>query len=130
MNKLKVVQWNINTIRNLFDFLAHQVKGDNTLMLSETKFGQSFPAGQFFIHEYSVSFRFDKDGNGGGILLYIREDIPSTLLSVNQNIEVFFVEINLRNKKKILLNYSESQERIDTNHLAELSKITDLSISY
>ena len=42
----------------------------------------------------SVPFRFDKNGNGGVILLYIKEDIPSKLLSRNKNIEGFFLEIN------------------------------------
>ena len=46
-------------------------------------------------------FRLDHNCNGGGILLYIREDIPSKLLSIERNLtEAFFVEINLHNKKK------------------------------
>ena len=43
---------------------------------------------------YSVPFGPDRDGNGSGILLFIREDIPSKLLPVNNGIEGFFVEIN------------------------------------
>ena len=43
---------------------------------------------------YSAPFGPDRDGNGGGILLFIREDIPSKLLPVNNGIEGFFVEIN------------------------------------
>ena len=37
---------------------------------------------------------------GGGILLCIRDNLPSKLLSMNKNMEGFFVKINLRNKKK------------------------------
>ena len=87
---------NINSIRSKFDFLAHQVKGNmDILMISETKLDESFPVGQFLMDGYSVPYHFDRDGDGGGILLYIREDIPSKLLSINGNIEGFFVEINL-----------------------------------
>ena len=68
-------------------------------MISEIKFDESFPSGQFLLGGYSVPFRFDRNGNGGGILLCIRGDIPSKLLSINKNLEGFFVEINLRNKK-------------------------------
>ena len=52
-------------------------------MISETKLDESFPVGQFLIDGYSVPYRFDRDGNDGGILFYIREDIPSKLLSIN-----------------------------------------------
>ena len=70
-------------------------------LISETKLDESFPPSQFLLDGYSVPFRSDRDGNGGGILLFIREYIPSKLLLMNKNIEGFFVEINLRNKKKM-----------------------------
>ena len=60
------------------------------LVISDTKLDENFPVGQFFIDGYNVLFRFDKNGNGGGILLYIREDIPLKLLSIYQDIEGFF----------------------------------------
>ena len=80
-------------------------------MISETKLGKSFLIGQFLMDGNSVPYRFDRNGNGGGILLYIREDIPSKILSINQNIECFFAEINLRNKKKWLINCSCNPKR-------------------
>ena len=71
------------------------------LMIPETKIDASFPIGQFLLNSYSTPFRLDRNAHGGGILLYVREDIPSKLLLVKENlIEGFFVEINLRNKKK------------------------------
>ena len=70
-------------------------------MISETK---SFPQGQFLLDGYKVLFDFDRNGNSGGILLYIKEGIASKLLSMNKNIEGFFVEINSGSKGKWLLN--------------------------
>ena len=70
-------------------------------MISATKIEASFPIGQFLLSGYSTPFRLDRDGHGGGIILYVREDMPLKLLLVEENpIEGFFVEINLRNKKK------------------------------
>ena len=107
LNKIVVGHLNINSIRNKFDFLAHQVKGNiDILMISETKLDESFPPSQFFLDGYSVPFRFDRNGNDGGILLYIRDDLPSNLLLMNKKIEGSFVEINLRKKKKWLLSCS------------------------
>ena len=95
MNKIIVRQLNINPIRNKFDFLAQQVKGNiDILMISEKKLDESFPVGQFLIDGYNLPFGFDRNGNGGGILLYIREDIPSKLLSIYRDIERFSVQMN------------------------------------
>ena len=46
------------------------------LLISETKLN-SFPENQFFIDGISRPYRLDRRGKGGGILLYIREHIPS-----------------------------------------------------
>ena len=70
LNKIVVCHLNINLIWNKSDFLADQVKGNSDiLMISETKLDESFPPGQFLLHGYSAPFRFDRNGNGGGILL-------------------------------------------------------------
>ena len=46
---------------------------------------------------------------------------------MNNNIEGFFVEINLCNKKKWLLSWSYSPKKaLISNHLAEWSKNIDL----
>ena len=69
-------------------------------MISQTKIDANFLIGQFLLSGYSNLFRLDGNAHGGGILLYVRENIPSKLLLVEKNlIEGFFVEINLRNKK-------------------------------
>ena len=79
---------------------------------------------------YSVPFCFDRNGNGGDILFYIKEDMPSKLLSMDKNIEGFFVKINLRKKNKWLLSCSYNPTKMQiSNDLAELSKRTDLYLT-
>ena len=107
LNKIVVSHLNFNSIRNKFDFLAHQVQGHtDILIISETKLYESFPLGQFSLDGCSVPFRFERDWNGGVILLLIRGEIPLKLLRINNNIEGFFFVLNLRNKKKWLLSCS------------------------
>ena len=49
---------------------------------------------------FSHPFSLDRNDKGGGIILYIREDISSRLVSIESSqVEDFFVEINVRNKK-------------------------------
>ena len=131
LTKIVVGHLNINSTRYKFDFLARQVQGNTDIhMISETKLDESFPPGQFLLDGYSVPFCSDRDGNGGGILLFIRKDIPSKLLLMNKNIEGFFVEINLRNKKKWLPSCSYNHKKaLISNHLAELSKNIDLYLT-
>ena len=57
-------------------------------------------------------------GNGGGILLFLGEDIPSKLLPLKNNIESFFVETNYVIRKNGYL----IKKALISNHPAELSK--------
>ena len=44
-------------------------------MISQSNIDKSFPVGNFLLPEYSAPYRLDCDSKGGGILLYVREDI-------------------------------------------------------
>ena len=92
-------------------------------MISETKLENTFPEGQFLIPGYSSPYRFDRNCRGGGIMLYVREDIPSKLLSAeNQLIEGFYIEINLRKKKWLPCGTHNPHRNNIGNHLDSLSK--------
>ena len=72
------------------------------LVFTESKMDLSVPTNQFVIQGYSNPFRFDRDRNRGGILLYISEDILIKELKQHRHpheIEGIFVELNLRNTK-------------------------------
>ena len=97
---------NINSLRNKFDFLVPLVKDHiDVLMLSETKLDDSFPQAQFQMSGYSMPYRLNRNQNGGGIMLYVREDIPSKLVKSNLNSEKYeciLIELNLRKKSGLL----------------------------
>ena len=71
------------------------------LMVSETKLDSSFPQAQFRMEGYAPPFRYDRESYGGGILLFIREDIPTKIISITplKDFEGIFVELNFRKKK-------------------------------
>ena len=74
-------------------------------LISETKLDSSFPSWQFVIKGYSTPFRLDRNQNGGGLLLYVREDIPYKIFKEyipEKPIENLSVEINLRSRKWLL----------------------------
>ena len=126
-NRLIGAHLNINSVRNKFELLTNIIK-DNTdiLMISETKLDSSFPKGQFQLHGYSEPYRLDRNGYGAGILLYIREDIPSKIIESKMNIEGFFIELNLRRKKWLLCcSYNPKYFQI-THHLKQIGKVLDI----
>ena len=47
-------------------------------MVLETKLDESFPIGQFIIEGLGIPYRVDRNGDGGGLMLFVRVDIPST----------------------------------------------------
>ena len=82
VNKLIFTRLNINSIREKIRFLTTQVKGKiDILMISGTKIDERFPKRNFLIEGFSTPYRLDRDSTGGGIMLYVRADIPSNLLA-------------------------------------------------
>ena len=119
---------NINSIRNNFEALKFIIGNNIDLFLiSETKLDDSFPTAQFLIKGFSAPYRFDRNSKGDGLLLYIREDIPSKILTYSSNCdtETLLVEINLR-KRKWLLNgsYNPNKSHI-SHHLECLNSLLD-----
>ena len=96
-------------------------------MISETKIDNSFPISQFTMTGYSIPFRLDRTSHGGGILLFVREDIPCKIIKTDcdADFEGIFVEINLRKKKWLLCcSYNPHKSNI-TNHLKNICKTLD-----
>ena len=72
-------------------------------MISETKIDESFPKENFLIEGFSTPYRLDHDFKGGGIVLYVRENIPSNLIAFEDKlIEKLFIELNLQNNKMLV----------------------------
>ena len=128
MNELIFTHLNINSIRNKFEKLISQVKGTvDVLMISEIKIDGSFPIASFLVDGFSQPYRIDRNSSGGGIILYIREEIPSNFESLP--IEGFYVELKLRSKKW-LINCSYNPNRnARGNHLDALSDFLDFHSS-
>ena len=96
------------------------------------KIDNSFPKGLFLIKGFCEPFRIDRNIHGGGILFYVREDIPVKLLFVEPlPTECFFVEINLQKRKWLVCcSYNPHKDNI-SNHLQLIRKKLDLySSSY
>ena len=75
------------------------------LIMTETKLDYRFPVSQFQIDGYSKPYRLDRNRNGGGIIIYVREDILGRMFTKHNfpdNVEGLFVELNFRKSKWLL----------------------------
>ena len=76
------------------------------LCIAETKLDSSYPTSQFYIPGYAAPFRLDgpklKEASGG-LLVYVKEDIPAKVLNKNWNVpnntKLLHIEVNFRKCK-------------------------------
>ena len=104
LSKLKLKNVNILVIRHLhipdkFDQLKVVMENNiDILIVTETKIDSSFSSSQFMIEGVSLSFTFNKNRSGGGVIAYVRDDILSKQLTKSKllrYIEGAFIEVNL-----------------------------------
>ena len=43
-------------------------------MITQTKLDDTFPLGQFYVEGFLMPYRLDGNRNGGGVMIYVRED--------------------------------------------------------
>ena len=124
---------NINSLRNKFDALKTIISGKiDILVITESKLDESFPTNQFLIEGFSLPFRRDRDLNGGGVIIFVREDISCRELKLHNtpdNFEGIVLEVNLR-KVKWLLFGGYNPHKVDIqNYLSKLTTILDHYLS-
>ena len=128
-NKVITCHININSLRNKFELLTEMVRDKvDLLMISETKLNSSFPNAQCYMTSYSKPYRLHRNNKAGGIILYVREDIPSKLINpscIDHDKECFLVEKNLRKQKWLTIcNYNPHKTMIK-GYLEYISKEID-----
>lgn len=120
---------NVNSIRNkhaeLFTILNSNI---DILAIAETKLDKSFPSAQFAVGGYKEPYRKDRNKHGGGLLVYVKEDIPSQELTghppVSELLDMIVVELNFRKQKWLLISiYISSMNRL--LFYEQMSKVID-----
>ena len=77
LNRLVIGKLNIDPLQGKFDQSKLIIKKNiDVLVITETKLDSSFPNSQFMIERFSMPYRFDRNRFGGGVTVYVRDDIP------------------------------------------------------
>ena len=96
VNNVVIGHLNIKSLANKFDKLKSIIKDTlDVLVVVETKIDESFPEEQFKIEKFSKPYRLDRNIYGGGIIIYVKENIPSKELKKHKftkNMETLFIE--------------------------------------
>ena len=110
-NKVFIGNLNTNFISAKLDQLKFLMMDKvDTLLVTETKIYKLFPSSKCFTKSYSPSRRLDRNRNGGGILIYAREDMPSKLLNKHKFPSDFDQLLNLRKWFYLALTISRPKE--------------------
>ena len=121
---LTIGHLNINSVRNKFSSLQQTVLNKtDILLLSETKIDDSFPNSQFYAEGFKM-YRKDRTKTGGGLLLYVNENLPGKIINsykFKENSEIIVFEFSVSNKKWLLLGNYRPPSQNDLSFINELN---------
>ena len=70
-----IAHLNINSVSSKFEPLMSMIKENlDFLLVTESKLDDTFPMGQFQVEGFSRPIRLDRNRDGGGIIIFIRDD--------------------------------------------------------
>ena len=125
---------NINSISRKFDEFKLMVSGYfDVIIVTETKLDDSFPKAQFCIDGFSIPYRLDRNRNGGGLMIYVRDDIPSKMLTKHnlpEDIEAAFIELNFRKCKWLLCATYRAPSQNHNYFFDNIDKCLDMYSTY
>ena len=98
------------------------------ICFAETKLDSSFPNSNFLIPGYNTPYRLDVNSNSGGILVYIKETIPSKELKsilIPKDLQIIPIEINLRKSKWLIIPIYKPPSSNESYFIENMNKIID-----
>ena len=128
-NNLIISYININSVRNKLALLSELVsKKVDILAIAETKLDNSFPISQFFLDGYKKPYRLDKSEKSGGLLLYVRTDIPCRELrdfSCSPSLQAIPTELTLKDRKWLIIAVYNPYYYLGLEFVNNLSDLID-----
>ena len=103
------------------------------MIIGESKLDDLYPTSQFHIEGFREPFRQDRDKNGGGLLIYVNECIPTKKLNKHvfpEDIEGLFIKLNFGKTKWILFGTYHPPNQNDEYYSRNLGNVVDTYIIY
>ena len=112
-------------MENLSSMLEQNI---DILCVAETKLDSSYPTNQFHLQGYKTPYRFDVSSSSGGILVYIKESLPSKTLnefSMDNDIQAIPLEINFKKCKWLILPIYRPGRTSGEHTIDNISRLLD-----
>ena len=120
---LTIGHLNINSVRNKFpSFQQTVLNKTDILLLSETKI-DSFPNSHLYPEGFKM-YRKDRTKTGGGLLLYVNENLPGKIINsykFKEKSEIILFEFSVSSKKWLLLGNYKPPSQNDLSFISELN---------
>ena len=121
---------NINSIANKIDNLKSMLEQNlDIFCIAETKIDQSYPESQFCIPGYRKPYRLDISDKSGGLLVYVKETLPSRLLTkfkIPPDLQIIPIEINLRKSKWLVVSIYRPPGTEISYFIENITKLLDI----
>ena len=120
---------NINSLSSKFEPLTLMIKNNvDFLVITESKLDDTFPHGQFQIEGFARPIRLDRCRNGGGVIIFVRDDLICNELKpriLYPDLECTFLEMRIRESRwLVVVGYNPHKDKIKT-FLDKISKEVD-----
>ena len=105
----------------------------DVLVVTKTKLDDTFLTSQFLVTGFSVPYRLDQNRNGGGIMIFICNDIPSRVLMKHvfpDDFKDLFIELNFRKTKLLFFGIYHPPTQSESYYFNNLVKALDLYSHY
>ena len=120
-NNVIIGHLNITFIRKKFEMLQFLLADYiDVFMISESKLDGTFSSSQFQTYGFRTLYRLDRKDRRGGILLPVRENLMTRLLSRHSfphDTKILFIELNLRKKKQLICCCYNPHKNLINYHL-------------
>lgn len=124
---------NINSIRYKITDLRYilSIANIELIAITETKLNSEFPDAQFCVNGYHSPVRKDRNINGGGIMVLIKNDIPFKRLKEfeSESLEIICIEIQITKKRWCVFSVYRPQTIKVNLFLDTLSLLLDQAVN-
>ena len=127
-----IAHLNINSLSSKFEPFMDLIKDTiDFLLVTESKLDGTFPPDQFQIEGFSRPIRLDRNRNGGGLIIFVRDGLTCKELKPRKlypGLECTFLELRIRQCKwLVVVGYNPQKEKI-ADFLDQLSIELDIVI--
>ena len=94
----------------------------------ETKLDETFSENEFLLNGFKKPFRLDKSRNSGGLMVFVRSDIPSRRLSdfsLTDDLQAIPFELSIKNRKWLVVSLYNPDKALGRAFLQNLSNLVD-----